>query len=138
MSGGYTAAMHVDLPSGIRIDYEAFGPASAPPVVLIMGLGMQLTAWPMPLVDGLVERGFRVVRFDNRDVGLSTHLRPHARLSRRSRRRFAAAAARTPVHMIASSLAKNTIAQVGGSELGGQSQHHTTMTWRYVLMQGIS
>jgi len=84
VSGGYTAAMHVDLPSGIRIEYEAFGPASAPSVVLIMGLGMQLTAWPMPLVDGLVERGFRVVRFDNRDVGLSTHLRPHARVDLRA------------------------------------------------------
>ncbi|RPH46025.1 MAG: alpha/beta fold hydrolase [Burkholderiales bacterium] len=66
--------MHTDLPSGIRIEYETAGPADGPPVVLIMGLGMQLLAWPPGLVDGLVARGFRVVRFDNRDIGLSTRV----------------------------------------------------------------
>lgn len=45
-----------------------------PVVVLVMGLGMQLTAWPQAFVDELVDAGFRVVRFDNRDAGLSTHL----------------------------------------------------------------
>jgi len=44
-----------------------------PVVLLIMGLGMQLTAWPSELVQGLVEAGYRVVRFDNRDAGLSQH-----------------------------------------------------------------
>jgi pimeloyl-ACP methyl ester carboxylesterase len=66
--------MHVDLPSGIRIEYEAVGAADAPAIVLIMGLGMQLTAWPPALVAGLRERGFRVVRFDNRDAGLSSRV----------------------------------------------------------------
>jgi pimeloyl-ACP methyl ester carboxylesterase len=66
--------MHADLPSGIRIEYEITGPADAPPIVLIMGLGMQLVAWPPSLVEGLVARGFRVVRFDNRDIGLSTRV----------------------------------------------------------------
>jgi pimeloyl-ACP methyl ester carboxylesterase len=44
-----------------------------PVVLLIMGLGMQLIAWPPAMVQGLVDAGFRVVRFDNRDVGLSQH-----------------------------------------------------------------
>jgi pimeloyl-ACP methyl ester carboxylesterase len=47
--------------------------AARPVVLLIMGLGMQLIAWPPALVQGLVDAGFRVVRFDNRDVGLSQH-----------------------------------------------------------------
>ena len=45
-----------------------------PVVLLIMGLGMQLIAWPPALVQGLVDAGYRVVRFDNRDAGLSPHL----------------------------------------------------------------
>ena len=45
-----------------------------PVVVLIMGLGMQLVAWPDNFVSELVDAGFRVIRFDNRDIGLSTHL----------------------------------------------------------------
>ncbi|MCX7258439.1 MAG: alpha/beta fold hydrolase [Polaromonas sp.] len=44
-----------------------------PAVLLIMGLGMQLIAWPPELVQGLVDAGYRVVRFDNRDAGLSQH-----------------------------------------------------------------
>ena len=63
--------MHVDLPSGLRIEYEDRGPADAPAIVLIMGLGMQMIAWPPAVVEGLLGRGFRVLRFDNRDVGLS-------------------------------------------------------------------
>jgi pimeloyl-ACP methyl ester carboxylesterase len=47
--------------------------ARRPAVLLIMGLGMQLIAWPPALVKGLEDGGFRVIRFDNRDVGLSTH-----------------------------------------------------------------
>lgn len=45
-----------------------------PVVLLIMGLGMQLTAWPASLVHALVDAGYRVIRMDNRDVGLSEHL----------------------------------------------------------------
>jgi len=58
--------------NGIEIEYEDYGAKHAPPVLLIMGLGAQLTLWPMPMVDQLVERGYRVIRYDNRDVGLST------------------------------------------------------------------
>ena len=57
----------------IELYYESFGPAEAPPLILIMGLGSQLVRWNSTLCDELVARGFRVIRFDNRDVGLSTH-----------------------------------------------------------------
>ena len=58
--------------NGITIEYESFGPDGAEPVLLIMGLGAQLTLWPVELCEALVARGFRVIRYDNRDVGLST------------------------------------------------------------------
>jgi pimeloyl-ACP methyl ester carboxylesterase len=57
--------------NGIAIEVEDHGPPSAEPLLLIMGLGMQLVAWPDGFVDALVRRGFRVIRFDNRDIGLS-------------------------------------------------------------------
>ncbi len=64
--------MAIALANGISIAYETGGNPQDPPVLLIMGLGMQLTAWPQDLVDGLVELGYYVIRFDNRDAGLSS------------------------------------------------------------------
>ena len=61
-------------PSHIDIAYERFGDPHAPPVLLIMGLGTQMLSWPDGFVELLVARGLHVIRFDNRDVGLSTHL----------------------------------------------------------------
>ncbi len=58
--------------NGIEIEYETFGPDTAPAVLLINGLGSQMTRWPVPFCEKLVARGFRAIRFDNRDVGLST------------------------------------------------------------------
>lgn len=55
----------------ITIEYESHGDEANPPILLVMGLGAQLTLWPMELVEALVERGFRVIRYDNRDIGLS-------------------------------------------------------------------
>jgi pimeloyl-ACP methyl ester carboxylesterase len=63
--------MPVLTSNGISIAYETAGDPKDVPVVLIMGLGMQLISWPDDFVDGLVELGFYVVRFDNRDSGLS-------------------------------------------------------------------
>ncbi|GAA1823322.1 alpha/beta fold hydrolase [Microlunatus capsulatus] len=59
---------------GIRIVYETFGDPADPPVLLVMGLGAQLLAWREGFCAALVERGLFVVRYDNRDIGLSTHL----------------------------------------------------------------
>jgi pimeloyl-ACP methyl ester carboxylesterase len=60
--------------NGITIEYDIHGPDDGEPLLLVMGLGAQLIGWPIEFVDALVERGFRVVRFDNRDVGLSTKI----------------------------------------------------------------
>jgi pimeloyl-ACP methyl ester carboxylesterase len=59
--------------NGIAIEVEDSGGADRPAVVLVMGLGMQLIAWPDDFVNALLDAGFRVVRFDNRDIGLSQH-----------------------------------------------------------------
>jgi len=58
--------------NGISITFEDKGPRDAPVILLVMGLGGQLTLWPDEFVDALNERGFRTIRYDNRDVGLST------------------------------------------------------------------
>ncbi len=64
------------IANGLGLEVEQHGPADAEPLVLIMGLGMQLVAWEQGLVDRLVEHGFRVIRFDNRDAGLSDGFEP--------------------------------------------------------------
>lgn len=61
--------------SGIEIEYDEFGSPEAAPVVLVMGLGAQMILWDEAFCEGLVARGYRAIRFDNRDIGLSTHLR---------------------------------------------------------------
>ena len=58
--------------NGIELDVHDTGQQDRPAVLLVMGLGMQLTAWPTPLLQALDHAGFRVIRFDNRDAGLST------------------------------------------------------------------
>jgi len=58
--------------NGIRIAFDTTGDPKAVPLLLISGLGLQMTAWPDEFVEGLVELGFYVIRFDNRDSGLST------------------------------------------------------------------
>ena len=58
--------------NGIRIAFDTAGDPKSVPLLLISGLGLQLTAWPDEFVEGLVELGFYVIRFDNRDTGLST------------------------------------------------------------------
>ena len=67
--------IEVDI-SGPRVDTQG---QALPVVLLIMGLGMQLTAWPPALVQSLVDAGFCVVRFDNRDAGLSQRQDQHGR-----------------------------------------------------------
>jgi pimeloyl-ACP methyl ester carboxylesterase len=58
--------------NGITIEYDVHGDDRDEPLLLVMGLGGQLTAWPLEFVERLVAKGFRVIRFDNRDIGLST------------------------------------------------------------------
>jgi pimeloyl-ACP methyl ester carboxylesterase len=64
----------IDVGRGITLAYEQRGADGGEPVVLVAGLAMQLHSWADGFVDLLGQRGYRVIRFDNRDVGLSTHL----------------------------------------------------------------
>ena len=61
--------------NGITLAYESIGDPDAVPVLLVMGLGTQMLAWHDEFCQLLAERGHHVIRFDNRDIGLSTHLR---------------------------------------------------------------
>jgi pimeloyl-ACP methyl ester carboxylesterase len=58
--------------NGVDLEYVTDGDPAAPPLLLVMGLGAQLITWPQGFVDALCERGYFVIRFDNRDSGLST------------------------------------------------------------------
>ena len=60
--------------NGLEIETATYGPPLGEPLLLIMGLGAQMIRWPMALIDKLTARGFRVIAFDNRDVGLSEKL----------------------------------------------------------------
>ena len=65
---------NVRLKNGVKIHFQDEGGTDNPVVILIMGLGAQMTVWPDSFYFGLVNKGFRVIRFDNRDIGLSSHL----------------------------------------------------------------
>jgi pimeloyl-ACP methyl ester carboxylesterase len=60
--------------NGLQLEYETFGRAEHPAILLIMGLGGQLTLWPEAFCRALADAGHYVIRYDNRDVGLSTKL----------------------------------------------------------------
>jgi pimeloyl-ACP methyl ester carboxylesterase len=60
--------------NGIELAYETFGAKGAPPLLLVMGLGSQMLLWPEEFCEALAGRGFCVIRFDNRDVGLSSRI----------------------------------------------------------------
>jgi pimeloyl-ACP methyl ester carboxylesterase len=59
--------------NGLELEYETFGDPTDPPLVLIMGLSAQMTTWPEGFCNLLAEQGYHVIRFDNRDIGLSTY-----------------------------------------------------------------
>jgi len=59
--------------NGIEMVYDTFGERSAPPMLLVIGLGVQMIAWDEDFCEELVAQGYWVIRYDNRDVGLSTH-----------------------------------------------------------------
>ena len=67
--------------NGIDICYEIFGDPAAEPLLLIMGLGAQMIHWDDDFCRQLAARGFRVIRFDNRDIGKSSHMSGGKRLT---------------------------------------------------------
>ncbi len=79
--------------NGIVLEVERHGPAGGAPLLLVMGLGMQLTAWPEALVEALAAAGYRVILFDNRDIGLS------AKFDAWGRANLAAASWRRMLHL---------------------------------------
>jgi pimeloyl-ACP methyl ester carboxylesterase len=68
------AEQFCDVGRAIRLCYETFGTEGDPPMLLIMGLGGQMILWPDDFCAQLADRGFYVVRFDNRDIGRSTRI----------------------------------------------------------------
>ena len=71
----YMQETTVDLGNGIQLHVEIGGQAEHPTILLIMGLGAQLLFWPDFFCKSLIDQGFRVIRFDNRDIGLSSKVR---------------------------------------------------------------
>ena len=63
-----------DVGGGIRLCYDSFGDPADPALLLVMGLGTQMVAWHEDFCARLVGEGFYVIRFDNRDIGRSTHI----------------------------------------------------------------
>ena len=67
--------MPIASSNGIELAYETHGDPDNPVLLMLQGLGMPLSAWPKPLLDALVDEGFHVITFDNRDIGKSTLMR---------------------------------------------------------------
>src|SRR5690554_7248982 len=74
----YSSFMHetkVDLGNGIELHVEMGGEIGNPTILLVMGLGAQLLYWPDFFCKSLIDQGYRVIRYDNRDIGLSSKIR---------------------------------------------------------------
>ena len=78
MSASQRRSGKVDI-GDLHLYYEDWGDADKPVILLIMGLGAQLVAWPDELLQMLVDGGYRVIRYDNRDVGLSAKIKHKGR-----------------------------------------------------------
>lgn len=65
--------MNIAKANGIELAWDSFGDADAEPILLISGLGTQMIRWTRPFCEALAARGYRVIRFDNRDAGRSAH-----------------------------------------------------------------
>jgi pimeloyl-ACP methyl ester carboxylesterase len=99
--------------NGMTLAYETFGERGAPPLLMVMGLGTQMIAWPDDLCQDLASRGHFVVRFDNRDVGLSTKLK-----GVRAPSVAAVAARRTKPPYTVSDMGRDALGLVDALELG--------------------
>lgn len=71
----YMQSGKVDIGNGIQLHFEIGGAHNQPTILLIMGLGAQMLIWPDSFCEALISQGFRVIRFDNRDIGLSSKIR---------------------------------------------------------------
>ena len=116
--------------NGITIAYETFGDAAAVPVLLVMGLGTQMLAWRDGFCRMLADRGHFVVRFDNRDIGLSTHLddEPHGKP-------IAAFFGRRPAYLV-SDMAADTAGLI--EQLGVGSAHVVGVSMGGCISQSLA
>lgn len=115
--------------NGLTFEYDVFGQSSDPAVLLIMGIGTQMIAWPETLCQGLAARGFYVIRFDNRDVGLSSRLEDHPVPTVEALMMAVAAGQAPPASYTLSDMAKDAVgvldalgiakAHVVGASMGG-------------------
>jgi pimeloyl-ACP methyl ester carboxylesterase len=120
-----------DVGRGITLCYETFGEESAPPMLLIQGLAMQMIGWPDEFCEQLAARGFYVVRFDNRDIGRSTRVRgrpptPGQLLRRRI----------DPVHYTLSDMAQDAAGLL--RELGLESAHVVGVSMGGMIAQTLA
>jgi pimeloyl-ACP methyl ester carboxylesterase len=125
--------------NGIALEVEDHGPPSGEPLVLVMGLGMQLLAWHEDFVARLVDRGFRVIRFDNRDIGLSQSFDAAGvpNLAAASLRHVLGMGVRSPYTL--ADMAADTVglldalgiarAHVCGASMGGMIAQHVAVGW---------
>ena len=121
----------VQVASKIGLCCRVDGDAGRPAVLLIAGLGQQLIEWPQELVDGLLEAGFRVVRFDNRDVGRSSRSDiPAPTAWEMLTRRFSAA------QYVLGDLALDTVGLLDG--LGIDSAHLVGMSMGGMIAQTVA
>ena len=110
----------IELPQrGLHLEVESHGRDSDPAVVLVMGLGLQLITWPRELIDAIVVAGFRVVVFDNRDIGLSGSgpLPPHYTRPQQAALAYLLHQPFTPAYRIAD-LADDTLALADALGIG--------------------
>lgn len=85
--------------NGIEIEYESFGDPDDPTLLLVHGIGAQMVSWHPDFCEALVDRGFRVVRMDNRDVGLSSRLGGVVDITAAVATMFAGGAVDVPYHL---------------------------------------
>jgi pimeloyl-ACP methyl ester carboxylesterase len=121
----------VDVGRGIELCCETFGQRADPPLLLIMGLGMQMLHWPPGLIAQLVERRLYVVRFDNRDRGRSTHMQvpPPSRV-RLLTRRFG------PEQYTLDDMARDTVGLLDALEL--ESAHLVGVSMGGMIAQTVA
>jgi pimeloyl-ACP methyl ester carboxylesterase len=119
-------------PAGLRICFRTDGEPSASPMVLIAGLGQQLISWPQDFVDGLVERGFYVIRHDNRDTGRSSRREdvPPPGVVRQAIRRF------VPEQYTLADMALDTVAVLDA--VGVEKVHVVGMSMGGMIAQTVA
>jgi len=104
--------------NGVALEYDQHGPEGGDPLVLIMGLGAQMTRWPQPFIDELASRGFRVTRYDNRDIGLSQKFHDAGIPDMRAVYGALAGGARPEVPYLLSDMAADAAALIDALDIG--------------------